>query len=181
MSGTEIVGQEQRDEAIADAIVSGRSLRSVRKEFRLTEAEIDAALERLWPIDTASRLQMIKADLGQITRLTQVFFEKGLAGDTQSCLCAVRLWKRKHELLGMNAAAKFEVVTRPPDQPTQHERISAAIMALVKQEHPAKREAINLISKMGPERALELLKAGSSNGAAVPSDAAPPADDAESI
>jgi hypothetical protein len=35
MSGTEIeiVGQEQRDEAIADAIVSGRSLRAVRKEF----------------------------------------------------------------------------------------------------------------------------------------------------
>ena len=86
MNGTEIevVGQEQRDEQVADAIVSGRSLRAVRKEFGLSQAEIDAALERLWPIDTASRLQMIKADLGQITRLTQVFFEKGLAGDTQS-------------------------------------------------------------------------------------------------
>jgi len=100
MSMSDATAIEQRDEAVAEAIVGGRSLRSVRKEFRLTEAEIDAALERLWPIDTASCLQMIKADLGQITRLTQVFFEKGLAGDTQSCLCAVRLWERKHELLG---------------------------------------------------------------------------------
>jgi len=86
MSDTEIVGQEQRDEAIADAIVSGRSLRSVRKEFGLSQVEVDAALERLWPIDTQSRLRMIMADVGQITRLTQVFFEKGLAGDTQSWL-----------------------------------------------------------------------------------------------
>jgi len=129
MSGTEIeiVGQEQRDEAIADAIVSGRSLRAVRKEFGLSQAEIAGALERIWPVDTASRLQMIKADLGQITRLTQVFFEKGLAGDTQSCLCAVRLWERKHELLGMNAAAKFEVVTRPPEAKSSHQRIADAI------------------------------------------------------
>jgi len=130
MNSVEIVGQEQRDEAIADAIVSGRSLRAVRKEFGLSQAEIDAALERLWPIDTASRLQMIKADLGQITRLTQVFFEKGLAGDTQSCLRAVRLWERKHELLGMNAAAKFEVVTAPRDAPSSYQKITDVLLAL---------------------------------------------------
>ena len=132
MSGTEIeiVGQEQRDEAIADAIVSGRSLRAVRREFGLSQTEIDATLERLWPIDTASRLQMIKADLGQITRLTQVFFERSLAGCTQSCLCAVRLWERKHELLGMNAAAKFEVVTAPRDAPSSYQRITEVLLAL---------------------------------------------------
>jgi len=159
MSGTEIeiVGQEQRDEAIADAIVSGRSLRAVRREFGLSQAEIDAALERLWPIDTASRLQMIKADLGLITRLTQVFFERGLAGDTQSCLCAVRLWERKHELLGLNAAAKFEVVTAPRDAPTQHERIKAAILSMVEREQPERRAAIRRLDQLGPEKALELL------------------------
>ena len=164
MNSVEIVGQEQRDEAIADAIVSGRSLRAVRKEFGLSQAEIDAALERLWPIDTASRLQMIKADLGQITRLTQVFFEKGLAGDTQSCLCAVRLWKRKHELLGMNAAAKFEVVTAPRDAPTGHERIKAAIMAMVEREQPERRAAIRRLDQLGPEKALELLGPFEANG-----------------
>ena len=175
MNGTEIevVGQEQRDEQVADAIVSGRSLRAVCKEFGLSQAEIDAALERLWPIDTASRLQMIKADLGQITRLTQVFFEKGLAGDTQSCLCAVRLWERKHELLGLNAAAKFEVVTRSSDQPTQHERIKKVILDMVSREQPVRREAINMLDKLGPERALELFKAAAANGDGAAPSAAP--------
>jgi hypothetical protein len=61
-------------------------------------------------------------------------------------------------------------------QPSSHDRIRDAIMRLVNQEPPAKREAINLIGKLGAERALELLKAGSGNGdgAAVPSDAVPP-------
>jgi hypothetical protein len=159
MSGTEIeiVEQEQRDEAIADAIVSGRSLRAVRKEFGLSQAEIAGALERIWPVDTASRLQMIKADLGQITRLTQVFFEKGLAGDTQSCLCAVRLWERKHELLGMNAAAKFEVVTRPPEAKSSHQRIADAINQMWERLPAAERAVRERLGQMSAERALELL------------------------
>ena len=130
MNSAEIIGQEQRDEAIADAIVSGRSLRAVRREFGLSQTEIDAALERLWPIDTQSRLQMIKADLGKIDRLTQIFFEKALAGDVQSGLLTVRIWERKHELLGMNAAAKFEVVTAPREAPNSYARITAALLSL---------------------------------------------------
>lgn len=43
---------EQRDEVIAEAILSGRSLRSIRKEFSLSTDEIDAVLDRLWPIDS---------------------------------------------------------------------------------------------------------------------------------
>jgi len=95
--------------------------------------------------------------VGQITRLTQVFVEKGLAGDTQSCLCAVRLFERKHELLGMNAAAKFEVVTRPPEAKSQHERIREVIMAMVEREQPVRRAAIRRLDELGPERVLELL------------------------
>jgi len=172
MNSAEIVGQEQRDEAIADAIVSGRSLRAVRREFG--PSVVDAALERLWPIDTQSRLQMIKADLGKIDRLTQIFFEKALAGDVQSGLLTVRIWERKHELLGMNAAAKFEVVTRPPDAISSHEKIRRTIMEFAARQPPAEREAHNLIGKIGGERALELLRGALGNGngaAAAPSDA----------
>jgi hypothetical protein len=73
---------------------------------------------------------MIKSDLGKLDRLTQVFYEKALAGCIQSGLLTVRIWERKHELLGMNAAAKFEVVTAPPEAPPRHEKIRAAIMRL---------------------------------------------------
>jgi hypothetical protein len=128
------IGQEQRDDAIAEALTAGRSLRAVRKAFGLSTAELDDALERLFPIDTVARLRMIKTDLGKLDRLTQVFYEKALAGCIQSGLLTVRIWERKHELLGMNAAAKFEVVTAPPEAPPRHERIRQAIMRLTSPE-----------------------------------------------
>src|SRR5215469_9277881 len=133
MTGTAIgtaIGQEQRDEAIAEALTAGRSMRAVRREFGISTAELDGALERLWPIDAVARLRMIKADLGKLDRLTQVFFEKALAGDVQSGLLTVRIWERKHELLGMNAAAKFEVVTAPREAPNSYARITAALLSL---------------------------------------------------
>ena len=58
--------------------------------------------------------------------------KKGLLATRRVGLCAVRLWERKHELLGMNAAAKFEVVTAPRNEPTRHERIKAAILAVAR-------------------------------------------------
>jgi len=92
---------EQRDEQVAEAIVSGQSLRSVRREFGLNATELGDVLERLWPVDTQARLQMIKRDVGRIDRLIQVFYEKALAGDVQSGLLTVRIWERLHELLGL--------------------------------------------------------------------------------
>jgi hypothetical protein len=67
---------EQRDEAIAEALVSGRSVRVVRKEFGLTVSELDAALERLWPVDNQARLRMIRGDVGKLDRLTEVFYTR---------------------------------------------------------------------------------------------------------
>src|SRR5215471_11580437 len=125
---------EQRDEQVAEAIVSGRSLHVVRKEFGLSTAELDIVLEKLWPIDTQARLRIVKRDVGKLDRLTQVFYEKALAGDVQSGLLTVRIWERKHELLGMNAAAKFEVVTAPPEAPPRHEKIRAVIERLTGRE-----------------------------------------------
>jgi hypothetical protein len=131
MTGTAIgIGQEQRDEAIAEALTAGRSMRAVRKDFGISIAELDGALERLWPIDAVARLRMIKSDLGKLDRLTQVFYEKALAGCIQSGLLTVRIWERKHELLGMNAAAKFEVVTAPLEAKPRHEKIREVIMRL---------------------------------------------------
>jgi len=128
------IGQEQCDEAIAEALTAGRSLRAVRREFGISTAELDGSLERLWPIDAVARLRMIKSDLGKLDRLTQVFYEKALAGCIQSGLLTVRIWERKHELLGMNAAAKFEVITAPPEAPSRHEKIREVIMRLTQPE-----------------------------------------------
>ena len=122
---------EERDDAIAEAIVSGRSLRSVRKEFGLGAAELDATLERLWPVDTAARLRMIKADVGKLDRLIQVFYGKALAGDVQSGLLTVRIWERLHQLLGLDAVQRIDLqIINPPQQVPRHEKIAEVIMRL---------------------------------------------------
>src|SRR5215471_269613 len=95
---------EQRDEQVAEAIVSGRSLQVVRKEFGLSTAELDIVLEKLWPIDTQARLRIVKRDVGKLDRLTQVFYEKALAGDVQ--------------------------IINPPQQAPRHEKIAEVIMRL---------------------------------------------------
>jgi len=124
----------ERDEQIAEAITSGRSLQAVRKEFGLSTAEIDAVLEWSWPIDTAARVRVIKRDVGRLDRLTEVFYLKALAGDVQSGLLTVRIWERLHELLGLNAAQRvdLQIVSQPQEGPQSHERLFEMIMRIGK-------------------------------------------------
>jgi hypothetical protein len=67
---------EERDEAIAEALVAGRSVRSVRKEFNLTLDEIDAIIARTWPVDNRARVRMIMTDLGLLDRLIAEFYQR---------------------------------------------------------------------------------------------------------
>src|SRR5215471_1006439 len=121
---------EQRDEQVAEAIVSGRSLQVVRKEFGLSAAELDIVLEKLWPIDTQARLRIVKRDVGKLDRLTQVFYEKALAGDVQSGLLTVRIWERLHELLGLDAVQRIDLIINPPQEVPRHEKIRQVIERL---------------------------------------------------
>ena len=140
MTGTAIgtaIGQEQRDEAIAEALTAGRSLRAVRREFGISTTELDAALDRLWPIDTAARLRTIKTDLGQLNQLTQVFYEKALAGDVPAGTVTVKLWERKHQLLGLDAVQRIDLqIINPPKVPPRHELIREAIERLTGRQLP---------------------------------------------
>src|SRR5215472_13567733 len=124
----------ERDEAVAEAITSGRSLQAVRRELSLSAAELDAALERLWPIDTAARVRVIKRDVGRLDRLTEVFYLKALAGDVPSGLLTVRIWERLHELLGLDAAQRvdLQIVNQAAEVPSFN-RIHEIIMRISKQ------------------------------------------------
>ena len=171
MTDITIERDEAKDEQVAEAIVSGRSLRAVRKEFGLSQAEIDSVLERLWPVDTEARIRMIKRDVGRLDQLIEKFYEKALGGCIQSGLLTVRVYERLHSLIGADATRQIDLtIIRPPDAISSHDKIERAIMAVVNQQPRAEREAHNLISKIGGERALELLRAGagSGDGAAVP-------------
>src|SRR5215831_2300904 len=130
---TNTAGIEQRDEAIVGALVAGRSVRVVQREFSLTVIELDQALERCFPLDTAARLRTIRADLGKLDRLIEKFYLKAIAGDgdVNSAALVVKAWERKAELLGLDAVQRIDLqIINPPQQVPRHERIREAIMRL---------------------------------------------------
>lgn len=134
MTGTAVI--EQRDEQIVEALVAGRSVRTVQREFGLTVAELDQVLERCFPLDTAARLRTIRGDLSRLDRLIEKFYLKALAGDgdVDSATLVVRAWERKATLLGLDAVQRIDLqIVQPPKQETQHNKIRRVIWEL---QHP---------------------------------------------
>lgn len=74
----------ERDEQLAEALLGGMTFNQARRRFRLSQAELDSALERCWPIDLNARLRLIRRDAAQISELARVFYEKALAGDVEA-------------------------------------------------------------------------------------------------
>jgi hypothetical protein len=156
---TDITAIEQRDDAIVGALVAGRSVRAVQREFSLTITELDQALERCFPLDNAARVRTIRGDLSRLDRLIEKFYLKAIAGDgdVNSAALVVKAWERKAELLGLDAVQRIDLqIISPPEAPARHERIREAIMRLTEQP-PVRRAAIERIDQLGPEKALEML------------------------
>ena len=156
---TDATAIEQRDEQIVEALVAGRSVRVIQREFSLTVVELDAALERCFPLDTAARLRTIRGDLSRLDRLIEKFYLKAIAGDgdVHSGLLTVKAWERKAELLGLDAVQRIDLqIINPPQEVPRHEKIREAIMRLTEQP-PVRRAAIERIDQLGPEKALEML------------------------
>jgi len=172
------MGDDGRDDFILQERLAGRSARSISKELRCTVGEVDASLDRTLPkIDNDARRRYVALDLSRLDDLLKVFFARAIENvDAQAGLLVVKILERRALLLGLDSPQKLDIVqVQAQEQPSSFDKIRDAIMRVAEQAPPAQREAINLIGKIGPERALELLKAGSGNGAA----AVPPADDPE--
>jgi hypothetical protein len=173
---TDPTSDDGRDDFILQERLAGRSARSISKELRCTVGEVDASLDRTLPkIDNDARRRYVALDLSRLDELLKVFFARAIENvDAQAGLLVVKILERRALLLGLDSPQKLDIVqVQAQEQPSSFDKIRDAIMRVAEQAPPAQREAINLIGKIGPERALELLKAGSGNGAA----AVPPADD----
>ena len=121
---------EERDEQVAEAITGGKSLRLVRKQFALTESELDSILERLWPLSHEARLRTIKHDVACLQRLIEKLYEKGLAGDTNAAVACIRAWERKAALLGLDAAQRIDLQVVPQEAAQGYERIYEVLQEL---------------------------------------------------
>jgi len=117
---------------------------------------VDASLDRTLPkITNDAKRRLIALDLDRLDGLIEVFYKRAVEQvDAQAGLLAVKIFERKAALLGLDSPQKVDVVqVQAVKEPSRHEKISEAIMRITDQQPPAEREAINLISKIGGERA----------------------------
>jgi hypothetical protein len=89
-----------------------------------------------------------------------------MAGDIESAHVYARYNERKCAMAGWSSVnIRLDPYNAQTEQqPTQYERISAAIMRVVNEAPPAQRAAIKRMEELGPEKALELLIAGNGAG-----------------
>jgi hypothetical protein len=184
--GAELVPINNQDveEAVFAGWEDGKGPQALSREFAIPIRRVEEIIDRCLPaFDARSNLSAFKRELRRLEDLSSKFFALAKRdGSHESGHLFARLNER---ICAMRGIGPINIRMDPlqvevAQQPSSHDRIHDAIMNLVNQQPPADREAHNLIGKLGGERALELLKAGSGNGdgAAVPSDV-PSADDPE--
>jgi hypothetical protein len=167
----ELIPSEQ-DEAIYAAWQSGKSLRVLAHEFRVSRMEIERAIDRVLPIfDTKSEMRAYKREIHKLEDLGAEFHALAMRDKSPEFahvtarinerICAMRGWTSVNVRLDPFTA-------QAEQQPTQYERISEAIMRVVEQAPPAQRALRKRLEQLDPERALALL-----NGAV---DMSPPDD-----
>ena len=170
---TDATSDDVRDDFILQERLSGKSARAISKQLRCTVGEVDAALDRVLPkLDNAARLRHISLDLNRLDRLLEVFYKRAIENvDAQAGLLCVKIMERKAAMLGLDSPQQLDIVqVQAQKEPTEHDRIEEVIMNLVNQQPPAERKAHNLISKVGGERALKLLRGALGNGDGVTPD-----------
>jgi len=128
---------EEREEAVVAALLSGRTVRSVRKEFGLSLDEIDVIIARTWPVDSRARIRMIMCDVGKLDRLIEEFYQRALASDDVGSAAfatvAIKALERKHSLTGVEAATRIDLqVVTQPQEVKSFEKIRAAIYAVAR-------------------------------------------------
>ena|SRR5215471_974841 len=176
---------DERDEAIFAAWEAGKSLRLLAREFNLPLVQIEQALDRVLPsFGPSSQLRAYKRELEKLESLSSDFY--ALAKRDKSPEHAHLVARLNERICAMRGISAINVRMDPytvevAQKPTQFEQISAAINRVYMQQPPAKREALEMVHKIGGEKALEILKAGLNGNGAAPSDPDPdPAPDPDS-
>ena len=127
---------ERRNEAVVTALLTGRTVGQVRKQFGLSLDALDAIVARTWPLDSRSRIRMIMTDLGKLDQLITEFYRRALVSRdaTSAAFAAVALkaLERKAALAGLDAAVRvdLQVTSQPVQAPSSYERLRAVVMEL---------------------------------------------------
>jgi len=157
----------ERDEAITEERIAGKSVRALAKLHNCSGTEIEAAIDRKlnYELDQRQRLRLVKLSVGRIESLMSAFYERATKDrDVSAGVLCVKLEERLALLLGLDhpQQQRLDVYqVEPREQPSDHEQIKNAIMTLSK--GPNWRSLVD-------ERLQDLPANGNGNGSPEPQD-----------
>jgi len=163
---------DDRDDSITEARITGVSTRALAKVHGCTSREVEAAFDRRldFVLDSAARLRAVKLSTARLEALMVPFFENAQKGDAQAGLLCVKIEERLSLLLGTDhpTTSRVDVYqVEAAQKPSQHQLIHDAIMRVVEQAPPAQRALRKRLEQLDPETALALLNAGDGGPGAV--------------
>src|SRR5215472_4653048 len=113
------------------------------------------ALTPMVEITTTDRLRVFREDDEALAELAQITHARAIAEggkDNAAGHLDLKIRERRAAMWGYDSPVRFDMVQiQETKRPSSYDRITATLMDLANQESPAKREAINLIGRLGPE------------------------------
>src|SRR5262249_46732676 len=130
------MGQDDRDDAILEERLSGRSVQIIARQHHCAIDEVEAMIDRRLggEIDNVMRLKAIKLDIARLEGLMQPFYERATKDrDWQAGTLCVKILESRGLLLGLDSPKRVDVVQmQAQEQPSDYERIRAAIYAVAR-------------------------------------------------
>jgi len=132
---------DERDEDIVTARISGTSTRALAKLHNCSNGEIEAAVDRRlsYELNDRQRLRLVKLSLGRIEALISPFFEKAVRDkDVQAGTLVCKLEERLSLLLGLDHPVQARVdvyAVEQRQQPSSYAKITEVLMSLKHGSH----------------------------------------------
>jgi len=128
------MGQDDRDDAMLEERLSGRSVQIIARQHHCATAEVEAVIDQRLggEIDNVMRLKAIKLDVARLEGLMQPFYERATKDkDVAAGTLCVKILERRALLLGLDSPTRVDIVQmQVEERPSRHEKIREVIMRL---------------------------------------------------
>ena len=122
------------------------------------------SLTPLLELTAIDRMRVFREDDAALAELAQVVHVKAIGGDNAAGHLDLRIRERRAAMWGYDCPIRFDMVqVNESNRPKSFDMIRAAINRVAENRTPAQRAVLEILTRLGPEKALELLRSGTSD------------------